>query len=64
MLAVLLDSLKRVSKVLARERSGLCLAKTLYIHKINDLAQSSNRAFPLRFLLCFRGRGPRGKGKR
>ena len=28
----------------------LCLAKSSYTHKMNDLAQSSSQAFPLRFL--------------
>ena len=30
---------------------GLCLAKTAYTCKMNDLAKSSIRTFPLRFLL-------------
>jgi hypothetical protein len=31
-------------------QQDLCLAKTSYTHKMNDLAQSSIRAFPIKFL--------------
>jgi hypothetical protein len=31
-------------------RDGLCLAKTWYTYKINDLARSWIRAFPLKLL--------------
>ena len=30
----------------------LCLAKSLYTHEMNDLAQCSIQAFPISFLLC------------
>jgi hypothetical protein len=32
------------------ERLQVCLAKASYTHKMNDLAQSSIQAFPIRFL--------------
>jgi hypothetical protein len=35
---------------IARLPCGLCLAKASYTHKMNDLAQSSIQAFPIRFL--------------
>jgi hypothetical protein len=49
----ILDDLERTiggARVLADCRGRMvCLAKTSYIHKMNDLAKSSIRTIPVRF---------------